>query len=65
MGVGALLARFRVLLVASRRARAERTRPVGANLEDYQRDLEQVAADVTDLIRRLREDLGRDTSERV
>jgi hypothetical protein len=34
-------------------------------LEDYQRDLEQAAADVADLIRRLREDLGQDTSERV
>jgi hypothetical protein len=34
-------------------------------LEDYQRDLEQAAADVADLIRRLREDLGHDTSQRV
>jgi hypothetical protein len=34
-------------------------------LEDYQRDLEQAAADVADLIRRLGEDLGQDTSERV
>jgi hypothetical protein len=34
-------------------------------LEDYQRDLEQAAADVADLIRRLCEDLGQDTSERV
>lgn len=34
-------------------------------LEDYQRDLEQAAADMADLIRRLREDLGQDTSERV
>ena len=34
-------------------------------LEDYQRDVEQAAADVADLIRRLRGDLGQDTSERV
>jgi hypothetical protein len=34
-------------------------------LEDYQRDLEQAAADVADLIRRLREDLGQVNSERV
>jgi hypothetical protein len=34
-------------------------------LEDYQRDLEQAAADMADLVRRLREDLGQDTSERV
>jgi hypothetical protein len=34
-------------------------------LADYQRDREQAAADVADLIRRLRDDLGHDTSERV
>ena len=34
-------------------------------LEDYQRDLEQAAADVADLIHRLREDLGQDTTEQV
>jgi hypothetical protein len=34
-------------------------------LEDYQRDLEQAAADVADVIRRFREDLGQDTAERV
>ncbi len=44
--------------------RTERERWVRV-LEDYQRDLEQAAVDMADLIRRLREDLGQDTSERV
>jgi hypothetical protein len=65
LGVGALLARFRVLLLGSRRARVERTRAWVRVLEDYQRDLEQAAADVANVIRRLREDLGQATSERV
>ena len=34
-------------------------------LEDYQRDLEQAAPIVADLIRRLREDLGQDTTAQV
>ena len=32
------------------------------NLEEYQRDLEQTAADVADLIRRLREDVDTETA---
>ena len=47
-----------------RRGRSEQQRWVRI-LEDYQRDLEQAATDVADPIRRLREDLGQDTSERV
>ena len=31
-------------------------------LEDYQNDLEQAAADVADLIRRIREDAGSETT---
>jgi hypothetical protein len=63
LGVGPLLAGF-FWRGPGGPERSEQERWVRI-LEDYQRDLKQAAADVAALIRRLREDLGQDTSERV